>query len=110
MPVQKTSLFKMLIEDIFDHRSTTENPDLEHKSGGLKDLLKTGFSLFVNVRKPRPSDNPVILFYVCGGIRPDEFKLIRDLFRTKAPSHDVIVGSSHLISAHDMLYYALKKM
>lgn len=67
------------------------------------------FSLFVNVRKPKPTDNPTVLFYVCGGIRPDEVKLIRDLFRQKSPSHKVIVASSHFISANDTLHFLLKK-
>ena len=66
------------------------------------------FSLFVNVRKPKASDNAVMLFYVCGGIRPDEMKLIRDAVEMKSPSHRVIVGSSHFIAAHDMLHYVLR--
>jgi len=42
MPLECTSILKQLIEDIFDP-AVTDHPDLEHKSGGLKDLLKTGF-------------------------------------------------------------------
>lgn len=106
-PMQYNHLFRQLIDDIFDPH-VVDNPDVEHKSAGLKDLLKTGFSLFVNVRKPKASDNAVMLFYVCGGIRPDEMKLIRDAVEMKSPSHRVIVGSSHFIAAHDMLHYVLR--
>ena len=130
MPIECTSFLQQLIDDVFDP-SLGDNPDLEHKSGSLKDLLKTGFrfftkflqykcqvflyyfffycSLFVNVRKPRPSDNPIIILYVCGGIRPDEVKLVRDLCRQKSPSHKVLVASSHFISAQDTLHYIFKK-
>nr|CAH0110281.1 unnamed protein product [Daphnia galeata] len=109
MPLECISFFQQLVEDIFDPLLGDKNPDLEHKSGGLKDLIKTGFSLFVNVRKPKPVDNPTIILYVCGGIRPDEVKLIRDLFRQKSPSHKVLIASSNFISAHDSLQYVFKK-
>ena len=109
MPVENISFIQQLIEDIFDP-TLLDCPDVEHKSAGLKDLHKTGFSLFVNVRKPRPSDNNIILFYVVGGIRPDEVQLIRRLFRQKSPSHSVLIGSSHFVSTHDTIQqYLLKK-
>lgn len=132
MPFECISFLQQLIDDIFDP-SLTDIPDLEHKSGGLKDLLKSGFrytanskfifpfhfvlscnvimqcSLFVNVRKPRPTDNPTILFYVCGGIRSDEVKLIRNLVRQKSPTHKVLIASSHIIAAHDALRYVIRK-
>lgn len=108
MPVENISFLQQLIEDIFDP-AVVDNPDMEHKSAGLKDLLKTGFSLFVNVRKPKPSDNPIVFLYVVGGIRPDEVKLIRQLFRLKSPSHSVLIGSSHFVSAHDIAQQFLLK-
>lgn len=42
LPLECISLFQQLVEDIFD-TAVSDNPDLEHRSGGLKDLLKTGF-------------------------------------------------------------------
>ena len=45
MPLENKSFFEQLIEDIFDG-TLLDNPDLEHKSGGLKDLLKTGFRYY----------------------------------------------------------------
>ncbi len=44
MPIECTSFLQQLIEDVLDP-SLGDNPDLEHKSGSLKDLLKTGFRL-----------------------------------------------------------------
>lgn len=66
------------------------------------------FSLFVNVRKPKPTD-PLVIVYVCGGIRPEEVKLLRDLFREKSPSHSVVIGSSHFVSVYDALDYIFKR-
>ncbi|EFX74459.1 hypothetical protein DAPPUDRAFT_307302 [Daphnia pulex] len=109
MPLECVSFFQQLVEDIFDPLFGDKNPDLEHKSGSLKDFIKTGFSLFVNVRKPKPVDNPTIILYVCGGIRPDEVKLIRDLFRQKSTTHKVLIASSHFLSAYDSLQYVFKK-
>lgn len=63
----------------------------------------------MNVRKPKPIDNPVVLLFVCGGIRADEVKMIEDIFHDKSPSHRLIIGSSQLISAADVLPYALKR-
>lgn len=74
----------------------------------LKKLLSF-VSLFVNVRKPKPVDNPTIILYVSGGIRPDEVKLIRDLFRQKSTTHKVLIASSHFLSAYDSLQYVFKK-
>ena len=43
MPLECISFFQQLVEDIFDPVLGDKNLDLEHKSGGLKDLIKTGF-------------------------------------------------------------------
>ena len=47
MPIECTSFLQQLIDDVFDP-SLGDNPDLEHKSGSLKDLLKTGFRFLQN--------------------------------------------------------------
>ncbi len=41
-------LLKQVLEEIF-HPDRRECPDVEHMSGGLTDLLKTGFSMFMKV-------------------------------------------------------------
>lgn len=44
---------RQLLEEVF-HPDRPECPDVEHMSGGLTDLLKTGFSMFMKVsRHPR---------------------------------------------------------
>lgn len=40
---------RQVLEEIF-HPDRPESPDIEHMSGGLTDLLKTGFSMFMKVR------------------------------------------------------------
>lgn len=66
-------------------------------------------SLFVNVKKPKPVDNQTILIYVCGGIRPNEVKLIQDIVKQKSMSHNVLVASSHFLSTYDTLDYIFMK-
>ena len=43
MPLECLSFFQQLVDDIFDISLGDKNPDLEHKSGSLKDFIKTGF-------------------------------------------------------------------
>uniref|UniRef100_A0A3B4BYB6 Sec1 family domain containing 2 n=1 Tax=Pygocentrus nattereri TaxID=42514 RepID=A0A3B4BYB6_PYGNA len=57
---------KQVLEEIFNP-NRPECPDIEHTSGGLTDLLKTGFSMFMKVlvvstRLLRPADVPHLLF------------------------------------------------
>lgn len=40
---------RQVLEEVF-HPDRPECPDIEHMSGGLTDLLKTGFSMFMKVR------------------------------------------------------------
>lgn len=40
---------RQVLEELF-HPDRPECPDIEHMSGGLTDLLKTGFSMFMKVR------------------------------------------------------------
>uniref|UniRef100_A0AAQ5XMV6 Sec1 family domain containing 2 n=1 Tax=Amphiprion ocellaris TaxID=80972 RepID=A0AAQ5XMV6_AMPOC len=57
---------RQILEEVF-HPDRLECPDIEHMSGGLTDLLKTGFSMFMKVlvlstRLLRPTDIPELLF------------------------------------------------
>lgn len=57
---------RQILEEVF-HPDRLECPDIEHMSGGLTDLLKTGFSMFMKVRHRSPSrthTNP----FVCNGV------------------------------------------
>ncbi|ELU00077.1 hypothetical protein CAPTEDRAFT_126088 [Capitella teleta] len=80
-------LLKQVITDVLDP-SKPELIDIENRSSGLKDLLKSGFGLFRAARKPRPSDHPVLVIFVLGGITPTEVKQVRDI-SSKFNSHQV---------------------
>ncbi|KAG0727468.1 Sec1 family domain-containing protein 2 [Chionoecetes opilio] len=87
-----------------------EVPDLEYKSAGLKDIIKTGFSLFVNVSKPSPRDAPLTLVWVVGGVTAGE---VREGGRavtspTPAPPTRLVIGSSHLAHTEDTLLKTLQ--
>ncbi|KAK7072848.1 Sec1 domain-containing protein 2 [Halocaridina rubra] len=86
----------------------TDMVDLEYKSAGLKDLIKTGFSLFVNVSKPVPRDAPMMVVYVIGGITPGEVRLIRQTVTAVSPSCEVVVASSHFSYPNDTVLKALQ--
>ncbi|PRD31514.1 UNVERIFIED_CONTAM: Sec1 family domain-containing protein 2 [Trichonephila clavipes] len=81
-PASYNPLLKQLLQDIFDS-SITDIPDLEFHSAGLRDYIKTGFSLFMNVTKPQPRDNPVIFIIVLGGVTPSEIKLVQEISAQK---------------------------
>ncbi|KTG32149.1 hypothetical protein cypCar_00022491 [Cyprinus carpio] len=74
-------LLKQVLEEIF-HPDRRECPDVEHMSGGLTDLLKTGFSMFMKVTRPHPSDHPLLFLFLVGGVTPSELRLIREVVST----------------------------
>ncbi|XP_023614071.1 sec1 family domain-containing protein 2 isoform X1 [Myotis lucifugus] len=89
-------LLKQVVEEIFD----PERPDpvdIEHMSSGLTDLLKTGFSMFMKVSRPHPSDHPLLILFVVGGVTVSEAKMIKDLVPTLKPGTQVIVLSTRLL-------------
>lgn len=101
-PASLSPLCRQVIEAIFD----TEKKDLmdvEHKSSGLKDILKSGFGLFRTVAKPRPSDHPLLILFVVGGVTSTEVKQIKDVVNHIKPSNQVIVGSTRLLSPQDII-------
>ncbi|KAF7658561.1 hypothetical protein LDENG_00011480 [Lucifuga dentata] len=87
---------RQILEEIF-HPDRLECPDIEHMSGGLTDLLKTGFSMFMKVNRPHPSDNPVLLLFLVGGVTPSELRLIKDTVSTHKPGIQVLVLSTRLL-------------
>lgn len=89
-------LLKQVVEEIFN----PERPDpvdIEHMSSGLTDLLKTGFSMFMKVSRPHPSDHPLLILFVVGGITVSEAKMIKDLVPSLKPGTQVIVLSTRLL-------------
>nr|XP_035948931.1 sec1 family domain-containing protein 2-like [Halichoerus grypus] len=89
-------LLKQVVEEIFN----PERPDpvdIEHMSSGLTDLLKTGFSMFMKVSRPHPSDHPLLILFVVGGVTVSEAKMIKDLVPSLQPGTQVIVLSTRLL-------------
>lgn len=89
-------LLKQIVEEIFN----PEKPDpidVEHMSSGLTDLLKTGFSMFMKVSRPHPSDHPLLILFVVGGITVSEAKMVRDLVASLKPGTQVMVLSTRLL-------------
>uniref|UniRef100_A0A673TIS3 Sec1 family domain containing 2 n=2 Tax=Suricata suricatta TaxID=37032 RepID=A0A673TIS3_SURSU len=66
-------------------------------SSGLTDLLKTGFSMFMKVSRPHPSDHPLLILFVVGGVTVSEAKMIKDLVTSLKPGTQVIVLSTRLL-------------
>ncbi|XP_072176928.1 sec1 family domain-containing protein 2-like [Diadema setosum] len=101
-PASFTPLVKQVMEAIFDP-AKPDLVDIEYKSSGFRDLLKTGFRLFMNVGKPRPSDHNLLLVFMVGGITCSEVKLIKDSVSSLSPNTEVIVGSTRILREPDVL-------
>lgn len=100
-PAQYYPLVKQIIEGIFSPESP-ELSDIEFKSHGFKDLIKTGFSLFMNVSKPRPNDHPLLVLFLVGGITCSEVHQIREAFAAYHPNTQLLIGSTRLMKGEDL--------
>lgn len=92
---------RQILEEVF-HPDRVECPDIEHMSGGLTDLLKTGFSMFMKVSRPHPSDNPLLFLFLVGGVTPSELRLIKEMVTTHKPGTQVLVLSTRLLRPTDI--------
>ncbi|XP_067662541.1 sec1 family domain-containing protein 2-like [Haliotis asinina] len=101
-PASMKPLLKTVVEQIFSP-DKPELTDLEFKSSGLKDFLKSGFGLFMNVSKPRPSDHPLLLVFVVGGVTATEVKQVRDVVDKMKLDKQVVIGSTRLLRGTDVL-------
>lgn len=106
-PAAYHSVLPRLLHDCFS-APPGEISDLEYKSAGFKDLIKTGFSLFVNVSKPSPRDAPVMLVWVVGGVTPGEVREVRCMVEALGSPSKVIIASSHLSYPTETLEKALQ--
>uniref|UniRef100_A0A672ZUF0 Sec1 family domain containing 2 n=1 Tax=Sphaeramia orbicularis TaxID=375764 RepID=A0A672ZUF0_9TELE len=95
------SFLRQVLEEVF-HPDRLECPDIEHMSGGLTDLLKTGFSMFMKVSRPHPSDNPLLFLFLVGGVTPAELRLIKELVSAHKPGTQVLVLSTRLLRPTDI--------
>ncbi|XP_007550762.1 sec1 family domain-containing protein 2 isoform X1 [Poecilia formosa] len=92
---------RQILEEVF-HPDRPECPDIEHMSGGLTDLLKTGFSMFMKVSRPRPRDNPLLFLFLVGGVTPSELRLVKDTVAALKPGTQVLVLSTRLLRPADI--------
>uniref|UniRef100_A0A3P9Q3T9 Sec1 family domain containing 2 n=2 Tax=Poecilia reticulata TaxID=8081 RepID=A0A3P9Q3T9_POERE len=92
---------RQVLEEVF-HPDRPECPDIEHMSGGLTDLLKTGFSMFMKVSRPRPRDNPLLFLFLVGGVTPSELRLVKDTVAALKPATQVLVLSTRLLRPTDI--------
>ncbi|KAM3619556.1 uncharacterized protein V6R79_010077 [Siganus canaliculatus] len=92
---------RQILEEVF-HPDKLECPDIEYMSGGLTDLLKTGFSMFMKVSRPHPSDNPLLFLFLVGGVTSSELRLIRETVSAHKPGTQVLVLSTRLLRPTDI--------
>ncbi|CAJ1059978.1 sec1 family domain-containing protein 2 [Xyrichtys novacula] len=102
---------RQILEEVF-HPDRPECPDIEHMSGGLTDLLKTGFSMFMKVSRPHPSDNPLLFLFLVGGVTPSELRLIKEVVSAHKPGTQVLVLSTRLLQPTDIpeLLFATQRL
>ncbi|XP_059171977.1 sec1 family domain-containing protein 2-like isoform X2 [Physella acuta] len=94
-PTSVKSLARQILEKIVDP-SKPDLSDIECKSGGLKDLLKSGFGFFKGSGKPRPGDTPLLLLFFIGGVTAGEVKQIKEVVDKAKPQFEVLVGATRL--------------
>ncbi|KAJ8397513.1 hypothetical protein AAFF_G00437890 [Aldrovandia affinis] len=104
-------LLKLVLEEIF-HPDRLDCPDIEHMSSGLTDLLKTGFSMFMKVSRPHPSDHAPLLLFMVGGVTPSELRLVREMVSAHKPGSQVLVLSTRLLTPKDVpeLLFATRRL
>lgn len=102
---------RQILEEVF-HPDRPECPDIEHMSGGLTDLLKTGFSMFMKVTRPHPSDNPVLFLFLVGGVTPSELRIIKEVVSAHKPATQVLVLATRLLRPTDVpeLLFTMRRL
>ncbi|KAK3763174.1 hypothetical protein RRG08_035856 [Elysia crispata] len=96
-PAHARPLLVQVMESILDP-ARPELVDVECKSGGLGNLLKSGFGFFKGSGKPRPGDAPLLILFVIGGLTSGEVKQVKDMVDKAAPQFEVLLGSTRLPS------------
>ncbi|XP_061681801.1 sec1 family domain-containing protein 2 [Syngnathoides biaculeatus] len=102
---------RQLLQEVF-HPDRHECLDIEHMSAGLTDLLKTGFSMFMKVSRPHPSDNPLVFLFLVGGVTPSELRLVKETLATLKPESQVLIVSTRLLRPADVpeLLFATQRL
>jgi len=104
--VRYEPILQQVVERIFS-KDKPELTDIEFRSHGLRDFLKTGFGFFMNVSKPRPDDHPLVVLFVIGGITCYEIQSIEKTLKKINPTTKVLIGSTRIITPSDTLEQVL---
>jgi len=104
--VRYEPILQQVVERIFS-KDKPELTDIEFRSHGLRDFLKTGFGFFMNVSKPRPDDHPLVVLFVIGGITWYEIQSIEKNLKKINPTTKVLIGSTRIITPSDTLEQVL---
>lgn len=107
-PATQNSLVKQMVAAIFDS-DKADLVDIKMMSSGMKDMLKSGFGLFRTVAKPRPSDHPLMILFIVGGVTSTEVKQIRDAVNSYKPDTQVLVGSTCLLTPSKAVHSVLSQ-
>ncbi|XP_071946924.1 sec1 family domain-containing protein 2-like [Antedon mediterranea] len=99
-PCTYKSFIQHLLEQIVDS-SKPELTDLQHRSTGLRDRLKTSFRMFMNVSKPRPSDHPLLIVFVIGGVTCSEVKAVNEI--SNKSNQEILLGSTSFLKPSDIV-------
>ncbi|XP_075263278.1 sec1 family domain-containing protein 2-like isoform X2 [Convolutriloba macropyga] len=105
-------LVEQIAEDIFRNDPNKVPNDIVCAAAvtNFKSLIKTGFSYFMPVSKPRPSDYPNIIFFIIGGITPAEVKIIKDTALAYNSSCKVYIGSNRILGHQSGLLKSLHNL
>lgn len=101
-PAAPRPLLGQIIEAILDP-ARPDLTDIECKSGGLGNLLKSGFGFFKGSGKPRPGDAPLLILFVIGGLTAAEVKQVKDSVDKASPQFEVLLGGTRLPSIESTL-------
>ncbi|TRY61659.1 hypothetical protein TCAL_13536 [Tigriopus californicus] len=98
----QTSYLEKLALNLFseDRRNI---PDLQHITGGLGSMLKSGISLLgVKINTIHPRENPTIIIFVIGGITASEVRQIQQIAAARSKAK-LWIGSTKMAGPWDSL-------
>jgi hypothetical protein len=78
--------------------------DLQQISFSVRGLIKSGLGRLVFRQSvlPRPTDRPTIAIFIVGGITCSELHELREIASHHLQSHDIIFGSTRILTALDV--------
>ncbi len=77
------SIIGQLVAHVMDDKRNEQLKDLEKLSSASLGTIFSRFGLGGSKVKPKPTDNPIIMIFVIGGITFSEIKEIKDTIKNK---------------------------